>query len=71
MRTALLVTLMAALVVAAGYFGWAEQIANGFKVLTFLFGGMILLGFAAGGIRVSGRRSMPQIAPRVRRTSAG
>jgi ethanolamine transporter EutH len=70
MRMALLVTLMAALVVAAGYFGWAEQIANGFKVLTFLFGGMVLIGLAAGGIRVSGRRSVPQIAPRVRRTAA-
>jgi len=70
MRMALLVTLMAALVVAAGCFGWAEQIADGFKVLTFLFGGMILIGLAAGGIRVSGRRSVPQIAPRVRRTTA-
>lgn len=68
MRMALLVTLMAALVVAAGYFGWAEQIANGFKVLTFLFGGMVLIGLAAGGISISGRRSVPQIAPRVRRT---
>ena len=70
MRMALLVTFVAALVVAAGYFGWAEQIANGFKVLTFLFGGMVLIGLAAGGIRVSGRRSVPQIAPRVRRTAA-
>jgi ethanolamine transporter EutH len=69
MRMALLVTFVAALVVASGYFGWAEQIANGFKVLTFLFGGMILLGLAAGGIRVSGRRSVPHIASRVRRTA--
>ncbi len=70
MRMALLVTLMAALVVAAGYLGWAEQIADGFKVLTFLFGGIILIGLAAGGIRVSGRRSVPHIVPRVRRTTA-
>ncbi|WP_291209187.1 hypothetical protein [Hyphomonas sp.] len=67
---ALLVTLMVALGGAAGYLGWADQIADGFKVLTFLFGGMILIGLAAGGIRVSGRRSLPHIAPRVRRTAA-
>ncbi|MEX1249859.1 MAG: hypothetical protein WEA77_01505 [Hyphomonas sp.] len=71
MRMALLVTLLASAFVAAGYFGVAQQIANGFMVLTALFGGLVLLGAVAGGIRVSGRRrATPQIAPRVRRHTA-
>ncbi len=71
MRMALLVTLMVSAVVTAGYLGMAEQIADGFKVLAFLFGGLILLGVAAGGIRVSGPRpASPRLAPRVRRHTA-
>ena len=70
MRMVMIGLLLAAGVLAAGYFGLAEQIASGFKVLTLLFGGMILLGIAAGGVRVSGRRpASPRLISRIRRTA--
>lgn len=70
MRLALLLVVFASLVVAAGYFGMAHEIAEGFKVLTFAFGAIIILGSIAGGVRVSGRRPTPNLAPRVRRHTA-
>lgn len=70
MRLALLIVAFATLVAAAGYFGMASQIAEGFKVLTFAFGAIIILGSIAGGIRVSGPRRAPNLIPRVRRHTA-
>jgi hypothetical protein len=70
MKLALLVAACVTLVGAAGYFGMAPQIAEGFKVLTFAFGAIVILGSIAGGVRVSGRRRAPQLVPRVRRHSA-
>jgi len=70
MRLVLLIAAFASLVVAAGYLGMAAQIAEGFKVLTFTFGAIIILGSIAGGVRVSGPRRVPQLTPRVRRHTA-
>jgi hypothetical protein len=70
MKLVLLVAAFVALAAAAGYYGMAPQIAEGFKVLTLLFGAVIILGSIAGGIRVSGPRRAPNLIPRVRRHSA-
>lgn len=70
MKLALLVVAFASLVVAAGYYGFAPQIAEGFKILTFAFGAIVILGSIAGGVRVSGPRRVPQLTPRVRRQTA-
>lgn len=70
MKLAVLVLAFASLVAAAGYFGLAPQIAEGFKVLTFAFGAIIILGSVAGGVRISGRRRTPHLTPRVRRHTA-
>lgn len=66
----LLVAAFVALVAAAGYYGMAPQIAGAFKLLTLVFGAVIILGSVAGGIRVSGPRRAPNLIPRVRRHSA-
>lgn len=70
MKLVLLMSAFAALVAAAGYYGMAPQIAEGFKLLTLVFGALMILGSIAGGIRVSGRRRAPNLAPRVRRHAA-
>jgi hypothetical protein len=67
MRLVLLMAVFVALAAAAGYYGMAPQIAEGFRLLTLMFGALIILGSIAGGIRVSGRRRAPNLAPRVRR----
>ena len=67
MRLVLLMAVFVALAAAAGYYGMAPQIAEGFRLLTLMFGALIILGSIAGGIRVSGRRRGPNLAPRVRR----
>lgn len=70
MRMVLIGLVLAAAVAAAGYFGLAEQLASGFKVLTLFFGAAILLGMAAGGVRVSARRpASPRLISRIRRTA--
>jgi hypothetical protein len=70
MKLVLLMAVSGALVAAAGYYGMAPQIAEGFRLLTLVFGALVILGSIAGGIRVSGRRRAPNLAPRVRRHAA-
>ena len=70
MKLVLLVAAFVALVAAAGYYGMAPQIAEGFKLLTLVFGAVFILGSIAGGIRFSGPRRAPNLMPRVRRHSA-
>ncbi len=70
MKLVLLVAAFVALVAAAGYYGMAPQIAEGFKLLTLVFGAVFILGSIAGGIRVSGPRRAPNLIPRVRRHTA-
>jgi hypothetical protein len=70
MKLVLLMAVFGALVAAAGYYGMAPQIAEGFRLLTLVFGALVILGSIAGGIRVSGRRRAPNLAPRVRRHAA-
>lgn len=70
MKLALLVAAFVALVAAAGYYGMAPQIAEGFKLLTLVFGAVFILGSIAGGIRVSGPRRAPNLLPRLRRHTA-
>lgn len=70
MKLVLLVAAFASLVAAAGYFGMAAQIAEGFRFLTLVFAGVFLLGSLVGGVRVSRPRRAPHLAPRVRRHAA-
>lgn len=70
MKLVLLMAVFGALVAAAGYYGMAPQIAEGFRLLTLVFGALVIFGSIAGGIRVSGRRRAPNLAPRVRRHAA-
>lgn len=70
MKLVLLMAVSGALAAAAGYYGMAPQIAEGFRLLTLVFGALIIPGSLAGGIRVSGRRRAPNLAPRVRRHAA-
>lgn len=48
--------LMAAAALAAGYFGYAGVIAEGFMVLSILSIGGIVIGALSGGVRVSDAR---------------
>jgi hypothetical protein len=66
MKNTVLVAVFASLVVAAGSLGLAPLIAEGFKVLMVILGAGTLLCAVAGGIRVSDRRPIPQLATRGR-----
>jgi len=70
MKLVLLMAVSVALAAAAGFYGMAPQIAGGFRLLTLVLGALMILGSIAGGIRVSGRRRAPHLAPRVRRHAA-
>lgn len=63
--------LMAGAAVAAAYFGFAAEMALGFKALTFLIAALCLAGALRGGVRVSPPRPAPaRLIPRVRRSAA-
>lgn len=71
MRVLVISLILAAAVLAAGYLGYAEQMANGFALLALLFGGLAILGSLMGGVRVSGPRpATPRLVPKVRRSAA-
>ena len=71
MKFAFVVFALAASAVAAGYYGFAQQMAEGFMVLAILFTGLFVLSSVAGGVRVSGPRpATPRLVPKVRRHTA-
>lgn len=70
MKLVLLAGVLAALIVSAGYLGLAQQIADGFRVIFFGIAALFVLGGLAGGIRISGARRLPNLAPRMRRRAA-
>ena len=71
MRVLVTGLVLVAAVMAAGYFGYAEQMANGFALLTLLFGALASLGSLLGGVRVSSPRpASPRLMPKVRRSVA-
>lgn len=71
MQVVVIGLFVTAMVVAAGYFGLAGYIANGFMVLTVLFAALAVLGSIVGGVRVSApRRTTPRLMGRVRRSAA-
>ena len=71
MRVMITGLILAAVVIAAGYYGLAGYIASGFMVLTILFAAPTILGSVAGGVKVSPpQRTTPRLVPRVRRSAA-
>lgn len=71
MRVLVISLILIAAAMTAGYFGYAEQMASGFAVLTAVFGALAILGSLMGGVRVSGRRpASPRLVPKVRRSVA-
>lgn len=70
MKLVLLIGILAALVVSAGYLGLAQQMADGFMLIFSGLAALFILGGVAGGIRLSGARRLPSLAPRVRRRAA-
>lgn len=70
MKLVLRVAAFLVLAAAAGFYGAAPQIADGFKGLALVFGAVSILNAITGGIRVSGRRRAPGLLPRVRRHAA-
>lgn len=71
MRVVVIGLILAAMVIAAGYYGFAGYIASGLMVLTLFFGALTILGSIAGGVKVSPpRRTGPRLVARARRSAA-
>lgn len=71
MRVLVISLILIGAAMAAGYYGYAGQMASGFALLTLLFGALAILGSLLGGVRVSGPRpAQPRLVPKVRRSAA-